>query len=412
MSQPQICLYYSRTGTCKFGTDCRYRHVLGGASETAAPTQVCQHYSRTGNCRFGTGCRYRHVDAGVEAVTEPAPPPPKPLLPPSSHLSEFFSLYPLFKPSPCSPILPESHRLCSETYHWGRENPEKEKARALFKYAMVYEFNGVYGTDVDDPASWSKVCQVLELPAVPGSSDACRRAVEAVFVNIVDLIDATRTGQKVRVFQTAEELLQYTKETGKVFSLNGYAGGLLKYLYRKVFGEPRGLRPVPRKERREKERAVKEREGKESGRKEVMRVKESAPTKDEDSESESLKKKKESRFMKTESLKKRAQLLNQLETRDKPRTSSSKKRPEQDQTPKMRIMGLSGGKRAENEKRSEKENQKVRDLVKENIRSEMGGKGSSGKGKRGEKGWFDAKAGVRDFVVKGERLAYEWEEEE
>ncbi|KDQ53392.1 hypothetical protein JAAARDRAFT_161918 [Jaapia argillacea MUCL 33604] len=361
MSQPQICSRYSRTGTCKFDTECRYRHVSGGVEEETAPTKsrVCSHYSRTGTCKFGTECKYSHVDAGVEAVTEgtttTSTNPPNPQLSSPGQIDEFFALYPLFKPNTSAPIISEFNRLCT-AYHWGKENPEKEKARALFKYAMIYEFNGIYGAEVDDPASWWKLCQVLELPAFPASADACRQAVEGVYVNIVDLIDAPRTGEKVRVFRTEKELSRYTKESGKVFSMNGYAGGLLEYLYRRIVN-----------------RHAEPRQGK---------GKESLGGTEEAGGKGGMGSKKEARLKKSEFLREKD-----------PLESTSEKRPQH--TGGTVIIGLNGAKRSEGGKKTRKENQKTRDSVRENLRSEKAGKRGKGREKRG----FDAKVGVRDFVV-------------
>jgi len=39
-----------------------------------------------------------------------------------------------------------------------------------------------------------------------------------VYVNIVDLLDARRTGAKVKTFTNIKKLSEYTKQKGKVFS--------------------------------------------------------------------------------------------------------------------------------------------------------------------------------------------------
>lgn len=68
------CAYYMRTGTCGYGTKCRYNHPpdrsssAGGAARTAGggayperPGEPpCQYYLRTGTCKFGASCKFHH----------------------------------------------------------------------------------------------------------------------------------------------------------------------------------------------------------------------------------------------------------------------------------------------------------------------------------------------------------------
>lgn len=62
-------------------------------------------------------------------------------------------------------------------------------------------------------------------------------------VNLSDLLDTTRQGTRVHVFASEEELRVYTKRTGRIFPKEeAYAGGLLKYLLREIFGTYHGKR--------------------------------------------------------------------------------------------------------------------------------------------------------------------------
>ena len=62
-------------------------------------------------------------------------------------------------------------------------------------------------------------------------------------VNLSDLLDTTRQGTRVYVFASEEELRVYTKKIGRIFSKEeAYAGGLLKYLLREIFGTYHGKR--------------------------------------------------------------------------------------------------------------------------------------------------------------------------
>lgn len=68
------CAYYMRTGTCGYGSKCRYNHPpdrsssAGGAARSAGggayperPGELpCQYYLRTGSCKFGASCKFHH----------------------------------------------------------------------------------------------------------------------------------------------------------------------------------------------------------------------------------------------------------------------------------------------------------------------------------------------------------------
>ncbi|KAI5054883.1 hypothetical protein GOP47_0030028 [Adiantum capillus-veneris] len=84
------CQFYLKTGTCKFGPACKYHHpkekagILGKASinEAGYPLRVgekdCSYYIQTGTCKFGTTCKYNHPStpmyAPAGAVSIPSSP--------------------------------------------------------------------------------------------------------------------------------------------------------------------------------------------------------------------------------------------------------------------------------------------------------------------------------------------------
>ena len=62
-------------------------------------------------------------------------------------------------------------------------------------------------------------------------------------VNLSDLLDTTLQDTRVHVFASEEELREYTLETRRIFPKeDAYAGGLLKYLLRQIFGTYHGQR--------------------------------------------------------------------------------------------------------------------------------------------------------------------------
>ncbi|XP_043805641.1 zinc finger CCCH domain-containing protein 3 isoform X2 [Manihot esculenta] len=73
--QPE-CRYYMNTGTCKYGSDCKYHHPkeriaqlatssVGSPGLPSRPAQpVCSNYSMYGLCKFGPTCRFDHPFPG------------------------------------------------------------------------------------------------------------------------------------------------------------------------------------------------------------------------------------------------------------------------------------------------------------------------------------------------------------
>jgi hypothetical protein len=83
------CKYYSTSG-CKYGNSCRYRHSKARHAAVApaavAPTlvfnflglpirpggQECSYYMQTGSCKYGSSCKFHHPDptAAIESETQ------------------------------------------------------------------------------------------------------------------------------------------------------------------------------------------------------------------------------------------------------------------------------------------------------------------------------------------------------
>ncbi|KAG1835362.1 hypothetical protein DFJ58DRAFT_670416, partial [Suillus subalutaceus] len=136
----------------------------------------------------------------------------------------------------------EFYRMCDE-FGWDKEDKEREQASRDFKDALVQQFNDIYGTDVNDLTSWRTLCQIVHVSPIPDTLESCREAVKATHVNIVDLVDTETTGEPVTVFVSEVDLSKYTISMGKFFPRdNAYAGGLLRYLLRRIIN--------PRQERR------------------------------------------------------------------------------------------------------------------------------------------------------------------
>jgi hypothetical protein len=69
------CSFYMRTGSCKFGSSCKFNHPLARKFQIARDNKVrekeddggklglidCKYYFRTGGCKYGETCRFNHT---------------------------------------------------------------------------------------------------------------------------------------------------------------------------------------------------------------------------------------------------------------------------------------------------------------------------------------------------------------
>ncbi|KAK7302195.1 hypothetical protein RJT34_13077 [Clitoria ternatea] len=72
------CKYYLRSGGCKFGKACKFSHSRGKSASPVAelnflglPIRLgekeCIYYMRTGSCKFGANCKFNHPDPSTGA---------------------------------------------------------------------------------------------------------------------------------------------------------------------------------------------------------------------------------------------------------------------------------------------------------------------------------------------------------
>ncbi|AES91101.1 putative transcription factor C3H family [Medicago truncatula] len=75
------CKYYQRSGGCKFGKACKYNHSRGFTAPISElnflglPIRLgereCPYYMRTGSCKFGSNCRFNHPDPTTVGGSDP-----------------------------------------------------------------------------------------------------------------------------------------------------------------------------------------------------------------------------------------------------------------------------------------------------------------------------------------------------
>ncbi|KAG8707082.1 hypothetical protein FRC08_000709 [Ceratobasidium sp. 394] len=214
--------------------------------QTRTKPKVCKQFQNTGTCSYGSKCKFPHVQGGPVSQSQKAnPSPPKKKRQPRgkknatefdarSFIKAFFSQYPGFDYDPSQPVMDEFYRMC-DMFWPDRDDPERQDAREGIRDALTQQFNAIYGTDQNSPRAWQNLCDVLQLADIPDNLNKCRKLVRSTYVNIVDLVDIPVTQNQVELFDGEQELSEYTKRTGKYFPReNAYAGGLLKFLLRRI----------------------------------------------------------------------------------------------------------------------------------------------------------------------------------
>jgi len=135
------------------------------------------------------------------------------------HLDAFFSKYPQFKRDPTKSVATQLNELRRQEKWWGRRSNLWDAARQKYQNALVQQFNTAYGTDANDLKTWHRVLGRIHAGKLPQTVDECTQLVGSVFVNLVDLVEASADSdeRRVKVFQTEEALSSYTVKTRKYF---------------------------------------------------------------------------------------------------------------------------------------------------------------------------------------------------
>ncbi|KAG6683859.1 hypothetical protein I3842_12G033400 [Carya illinoinensis] len=80
--EAEDCAFYLKTGTCKFGPNCRFNHPVRRKNQAAKekvkereePTErigqtECKYYMRSGGCKYGNACKYSHTRDKISGTT-------------------------------------------------------------------------------------------------------------------------------------------------------------------------------------------------------------------------------------------------------------------------------------------------------------------------------------------------------
>ncbi|KAH0559522.1 hypothetical protein GP486_003961 [Trichoglossum hirsutum] len=137
-----------------------------------------------------------------------------------------------FAPDPTAPLVVEFKRL-ARSQGWGKDSNQYKEQRAV---CYVAEFEAHYGNKSERLEGWQSLCREVHITPVPTSISKCKKELRKVWVNIVDLIDCRRTGQRVTLHSSRNALRKYSKKHGKIFSLkaaknNGFLAALLIQMF-------------------------------------------------------------------------------------------------------------------------------------------------------------------------------------
>lgn len=94
-------------------------------------------------------------------------------------LDDFFAQYPDFTHNRLGSSPREFYRMCDH-FMWrkrpdGTYPPLRVEAQEKFRVAMVLEFNNRFGKDVEDLASWRRICEFLQMSPMPSGLEEMRR---------------------------------------------------------------------------------------------------------------------------------------------------------------------------------------------------------------------------------------------
>ncbi|KAJ4490647.1 hypothetical protein J3R30DRAFT_3278865 [Lentinula aciculospora] len=152
----------------------------------------------------------------------------------------FFERYSEFRYNPSRETMAQFWEMC-DCYHWDKEDDERTEALAGIRDAIAQQFNAFYGDDADSLEGWHSLFRALQIQDVPDTVKGCKDLIETIHVNICDLVDHK---EDVPLKHPSEDALaEYSRSSGKIYPReNAYAGGLLRFLLRQIYGKYRGRR--------------------------------------------------------------------------------------------------------------------------------------------------------------------------
>ncbi|KAL8715628.1 MAG: hypothetical protein Q9225_006370 [Loekoesia sp. 1 TL-2023] len=159
-------------------------------------------------------------------------------------LDQFFDSFSKFPYDACIPPATSYKNLRDNLWRWhdwdghepGTWKEYQQEVQARYELALTHEFNLWFGTE-DDLKSWHALCRALGIIPLPLTCEECRSVISDRHVNIVDLIQWARHGERqvVQTFKTVKELSKYSYSQDKIFKKDRLGPGVvLRYLLREL----------------------------------------------------------------------------------------------------------------------------------------------------------------------------------
>ncbi|KZF26004.1 hypothetical protein L228DRAFT_257511 [Xylona heveae TC161] len=144
----------------------------------------------------------------------------------------YFNRFKGFVPNPKGSIRGEFRRLA-----WYMNWQPHTKEWYHHRYECYdAEFGRWYGTDTSRLDSWRSLCREVGHEGKEFTSiTQCKKYLQTIHVNLIDLIDSRRKGTKVRVFQSYAALRAHTLKSGKkvpreMAKKDGFARVFLRFM--------------------------------------------------------------------------------------------------------------------------------------------------------------------------------------
>jgi|SRR5579862_972384 len=123
----------------------------------------------------------------------------------------------------------------AQSQRWSRQDRAVEFRRyqATWAALMEQEFSET------DLADYQTLCRHLDITPIPDSKNECKRRLKEVNVNIVDLVQyrrdkrAGRYAEKPIIFESEEDLKEYSEKEDKIYPLESARSDMLRVLLKK-----------------------------------------------------------------------------------------------------------------------------------------------------------------------------------
>ncbi|CVK88630.1 uncharacterized protein FMAN_04801 [Fusarium mangiferae] len=197
-------------------------------------THECHQFRFDGHCPRGASCDLFHFVPwelpGKEYTDHP--------------VDLFFANFKGFDHQRSKPFYDEFDRMCD---HFGWSDAEATEPWYNFRIALIQEFTYVFGENDRNLLNWQKMFKTIGLPE-PTSLSEAYTVMRPIRVNLIDMLESSRTGEPVQRFKALKDLSHYSYEQNKNFPRpprsprrkrkdpkpKTYSSGLLKMMLREI----------------------------------------------------------------------------------------------------------------------------------------------------------------------------------